>query len=311
MSSSDPVVVASEHDVICARGLAAKNHAGNKRLRQLVQINLRAYSLTNSRQDKSKIVTDILEYIKGKGGDFVKLVDGKYQSVGDHLAREKIGQMFRDNLSDQYKSSTRAKRKRWRAEKQQQHSSLGGGTTTKTKEELNAIVYASQDVTQRTQQVAQTLVASRMDPNNVGAYLDQSNSDILKVLKTELSGAKPKHVSNETAADSSSSSNNHVYSKTAAKVNNKGAQQQQEEKEKQELESKVFSNKDITQKTQNLQKLTSNLKKKKKKHEQQEQDDDQEEEEESGERDSYFASLFDKNNADILKSIKKMIPSRR
>ena len=98
--SSDPVVT-SEHDVICARGLAAKNHAGNKRLRQLVQINLRAYSLTNTRQDKSKIVTDILDYIKGKGGDFVRLVDGKYQSVGDHLAREKIGQMFRDNLSNQ------------------------------------------------------------------------------------------------------------------------------------------------------------------------------------------------------------------
>ena len=149
-----------------------------------------------------------------------------------------------------------------------------------------------------------------MDPNNVGAYLDQSNSDILKVLKTELSGAKPKHaVSDESAADSSSN-NNHVYSKTAAKVNNKGAQQQQQEqeKEKQELESKVFSNKDIAQKTQNLQKLTSDLKK----DETEEDDDDQEEgEEESGERDSYFASLFDKNNADILKSIKKMIPSRR
>ena len=303
--SSDPVVT-SEHDVICARGLAAKNHAGNKRLRQLVQINLRAYSLTNTRQDKSKIVTDILEYIKGKGGDFVRLVDGKYQSVGDHLAREKIGQMFRDNLSNQYKSSTKAKRKRWRAEKQeQQHSSLGGTQMmTKTKEELNAIVYASQDVTQRTQQVAQTLVASRIDPNNIGAYLNQSNSDILKVLKTELSEAKPKDVSNETA-----NSSNHVYSKTAAKVN-KGAvqQEEEEEKEKQELESKVFSNKDITQKTQNLQKLTSNLKKKKKTHEKEEDD---QEEEESGERDSYFASLFDKNNADILKSIKKMIPSRR
>ena len=102
------------YDVICARGKVAKTHSGNKYYRSLVEASMTKYSQATNKYEKSQIVSDIIDEVKAKSpeGGFVKQEDGIWYSVGEHLAREKCGQNLRDGLSKQYKSSTKAKRRR-------------------------------------------------------------------------------------------------------------------------------------------------------------------------------------------------------
>jgi hypothetical protein len=118
-------------DVICGRGKVAKNHSGNRHFRNKVQEALLEYSRSDFKLGKSMIVSDIVESVRRGSplGGFVKWCScsciktndeedhehgggGQWFEVGDHLAREKVGQSFRDLLHVQYKSSTKAKRKR-------------------------------------------------------------------------------------------------------------------------------------------------------------------------------------------------------
>ena len=112
-------------DVICARGSYALRHEGNKRYRSLITEQLDVYSSARTKLDKSIIVSNIVHAVRGASpnGGFVKQKAGVWIEVGDHLAREKIGQSFRDALHFKYKSSTKAKnhrRKRVRQDVAQQ-----------------------------------------------------------------------------------------------------------------------------------------------------------------------------------------------
>ena len=84
-------------DVICARGKTAKNHPGNRRYRHLIEINLAHYDACTSKIDKSIIVTSILDAVResSPNGGFVRQDEetGRWYEVGDHAAREKIGQV--------------------------------------------------------------------------------------------------------------------------------------------------------------------------------------------------------------------------
>jgi hypothetical protein len=101
-------------DVICAKGKRALNHSGNKRLRALIHSRLEEYSKAASKLDKSLIVSSIVESVcqASPDGGFVKERDGQWFEVGDHVTREKIGQIFRDILHFKYSSSTKAKKYR-------------------------------------------------------------------------------------------------------------------------------------------------------------------------------------------------------
>ena len=104
-----------DFDVICARGKQAKNHAGNKYYRSLINQAMEQYSQAKNKYEKTLIVSSIVDEVRERspGGGFVKQEsDGFWHEVGDHLAREKVGQNLRDGLSKQYKSSTKAKRRR-------------------------------------------------------------------------------------------------------------------------------------------------------------------------------------------------------
>lgn len=107
--------------VICAKGKAAANHVGNKRFRQIVRFHLQKYSNASSKSDKSRIVSSIVDTIRqaSQEGGFVKYdtQTGAWYEVGDHLAREKVGQTLRDALHTKYSSSTKAKKHRRQAEK--------------------------------------------------------------------------------------------------------------------------------------------------------------------------------------------------
>lgn len=101
-------------DVICARGKKALEHSGNLRYKTLIEENLEEYSKCDTKFEKSLIVTKVIEAVReaSPNGGFIKKVDGVWYDVGDHLAREKTGQSFRDSLYTHYKSSTKAKQAR-------------------------------------------------------------------------------------------------------------------------------------------------------------------------------------------------------
>jgi hypothetical protein len=110
-------------DAICARGKVALSHSGNRRFRLSVSMNLERYSKAATKLDKSIIVSAVIDSVRqaSPDGGFIKKTGGFWFEVGDHVAREKAGQSFRDLLHDKYKSSTKAKKRR----RQVEHAQLG------------------------------------------------------------------------------------------------------------------------------------------------------------------------------------------
>lgn len=125
-----------EYDVICARGGDAKRHIGNINFRQRVAESAQEYAAASSKLYKSIIVSKIIDWVRQHSpeGGFVKQNrdDGLWYDVGDDLARDKVGQTLRELNHSQYKSSMKAKRRRWKQEKLNQHNhfclDFGGGS---------------------------------------------------------------------------------------------------------------------------------------------------------------------------------------
>lgn len=90
--------VPGRFDVICARGKEALNHPGNLRYRHLIELYLGQYDSAPTKVQKSKIVSAIVEAVRRSSptGGFVRF-DGsrrRWYEVGDHVAREKTGQVY-------------------------------------------------------------------------------------------------------------------------------------------------------------------------------------------------------------------------
>mmetsp|Transcript_3575 Transcript_3575/g.7135 ORF Transcript_3575/g.7135 Transcript_3575/m.7135 type:complete len:380 (-) Transcript_3575:17-1156(-) len=105
----------NEDDVICGRGKKCYAHIGNDRFRLRVIGMLDEYRKAKSKLDKSKVLSDVVEQVRGNSprGGFVKQDSkGRWFEVGDFLAREKTSQAFRDALHENYKSSNVSKKKR-------------------------------------------------------------------------------------------------------------------------------------------------------------------------------------------------------
>mmetsp|Transcript_15928 Transcript_15928/g.27797 ORF Transcript_15928/g.27797 Transcript_15928/m.27797 type:complete len:404 (-) Transcript_15928:43-1254(-) len=96
--------VPGKWDVICQRGKECFEHVGNRRFRMAIDNHLDSYMKVKSRQQKSKIVTSIVEGIKKSagcnGGGFIRkdLLTRRWFRVSDKLAREKVGQALRDAI---------------------------------------------------------------------------------------------------------------------------------------------------------------------------------------------------------------------
>lgn len=73
-------------------------------------------------------MSSIIQTVRSQSpdGGFIKLdpATGMWQEVGDHLAREKVGQTIRDALHSNYKSSTKAKKERRQAEQAKADDSM-------------------------------------------------------------------------------------------------------------------------------------------------------------------------------------------
>mmetsp|Transcript_65442 Transcript_65442/g.98694 ORF Transcript_65442/g.98694 Transcript_65442/m.98694 type:complete len:371 (-) Transcript_65442:84-1196(-) len=99
-----PDFVPGKWDVICQRGKECFEHVGNRRFRMCIDSHLDSYVKVKSRQQKSKIVTSIVQNIRkaasSSGGGFVRkdLLTRRWFKVDDKLAREKVGQALRDAI---------------------------------------------------------------------------------------------------------------------------------------------------------------------------------------------------------------------
>lgn len=83
------------YDVICARGKKVQKHIGNERFRKIISMYLHEYSLTTTKKQKTIIVSYIVDCVRKytiNGGGFVRKINNLWYEVGDHIAREKIGQ---------------------------------------------------------------------------------------------------------------------------------------------------------------------------------------------------------------------------
>ena len=98
--------------VIMGRGTKYRNVSGNKRLRALAKTVMKEYSEANSKRDKSRVISHVLEMKLSRSEPdtaFVRQVNGRWWSVGEDVMREKIGYVFRDLLNDKYLSSSASK----------------------------------------------------------------------------------------------------------------------------------------------------------------------------------------------------------
>lgn len=113
------------YTVICGRGRKAQESIGNRRLGVLAQLFIPRYSKATRKDEKSKIVTEIVKMVQQACDDpeqaFVRQVNDIWWEVDNLHAREKVGTVLRDLLSEKYKSSTKSKLVR-RKERREKHS---------------------------------------------------------------------------------------------------------------------------------------------------------------------------------------------
>jgi hypothetical protein len=84
-------------------GKSCYEHVGNRRFRVTIAMNLKRYVEAQTRHEKSQVVHTIVAYLRHSSptGAFVKMnyATGKWMTVCDAVAREKVGHALRDALS--------------------------------------------------------------------------------------------------------------------------------------------------------------------------------------------------------------------
>lgn len=106
--------IPTKNDVIIGRGKRVVHHAGNQKLRALVQQEVELYSCAKNRAAKSVIIIRVFKAIRADTEiGFVKKDPStkKFYAVEDTAAKITIAQYFRDALADGYKSSKQYKQK--------------------------------------------------------------------------------------------------------------------------------------------------------------------------------------------------------
>jgi hypothetical protein len=159
------------NDVICARGKDSFLHPGNKMFRELVKGFTSKYEAALNKSQRSCIVSDIIEKVRSMGNGFVrKEKDGSWVEVGDIVAREKVGSLFRNALSSQYKSSTTSKTK---------HRTT---TASKVEAKLHQIMISNQEIKSITESMAAFAAQNDVSDEDVIAHFTKQNLYMLDNL---------------------------------------------------------------------------------------------------------------------------------
>lgn len=154
------------NDVICGRGNIAFNHPGNYFLRSLADKQSSNYANAKSKLQRSVIVSEIIRRARERGNGFMKesSTNGNWAEVGDTLAREKVGQLLRNSLSTQYRSSSKAKLSRRRRV-------------------CHKVYYQIQQVLQSNRLVCQIMHKMRRDVvRGRDSFLTQSNEEVMEIF---------------------------------------------------------------------------------------------------------------------------------
>lgn len=104
-----------ENDIIVGRLKIAQSHSGNLRFNEISNAFLEEYKQSvEDRGRKSQILAKTYDAVRRANGRFVKLDSSskRWYQVTNAVARERIGQQYRDSLKDYYKSSLAHKKKR-------------------------------------------------------------------------------------------------------------------------------------------------------------------------------------------------------
>mmetsp|Transcript_62926 Transcript_62926/g.153207 ORF Transcript_62926/g.153207 Transcript_62926/m.153207 type:complete len:616 (+) Transcript_62926:428-2275(+) len=180
-------------DVICQRGKECFEHAGNRKFRTIIDRHLDTYMKVKSRQQKSKIVTNIVDHIQKSAGDdgggFVRkdLLTRRWFRVSDKLAREKVGQALRDAIKSR-RSAEKKKKKKKKNESTGLSSSPGSSPSPPSSRKDDAPVRgllhhklgATPSPTKKQQQLAQPKQTTQTPASTTGLNLapGTSNSEI-------------------------------------------------------------------------------------------------------------------------------------
>lgn len=175
-------IVPGDFDVICAKGKFSFNHKGNRFLRTLVQSCAGQYNNAHSKGAKSRVVSHVLNTIRAnsQNGGFLRRdsPQSPWKQASDRFAREKIGQLFRDTLHSQYKSSAGAKKRRRQA------------TQAHMEESIMGIVQESPLISQTMGTVAAWLRSRTLSDREAATLFDNANAHILSHLKESNAAAK-------------------------------------------------------------------------------------------------------------------------
>lgn len=69
-------------DVICKRDRESISHAGNNRFRLSVEMRVERYMAAQTRNEKTRIIKEIIEAVHGSGGRFIRQEDSDAKKVG-------------------------------------------------------------------------------------------------------------------------------------------------------------------------------------------------------------------------------------
>jgi hypothetical protein len=113
------------YDVICGRGSLAFNNVGNRRFRELISMNVAAYSNFQGRHQKGLFIGSLVQRLQHQiGARFYKLKDGQLVELKERQVRQKVGHALRDVLAFQ---DRQCKQNQQTQKHQQQHHHATSG----------------------------------------------------------------------------------------------------------------------------------------------------------------------------------------
>ena len=133
--------------MIIGRGRSFHDAAGSQRLRVIATSFLPEYTKATTKQDKTVIVSRIVDMVRvacPKNAAFIKLINGRWWSLNEFRAREKVGYVLRDLLHDKYRSSSKAKvakRRVQRQEKKQASAAAIAAAATANNQASNQVLH--------------------------------------------------------------------------------------------------------------------------------------------------------------------------
>lgn len=165
-------------DVLIGRGRRVVNHPGNKKFRGLVNSNLAAYSLAETKSKKSNIIISIFQALKTASDEttgFVKMHNAskRWFMIDDANARISIAQAFRDALSFEYKSSKSYKQQK----RQEERGEFGSPSMAMSG--LSAMLNMNRAQGQQQQQLLQLPQNSLLAPPPLVAQVSVDRSSFL------------------------------------------------------------------------------------------------------------------------------------